>query len=228
MRVGGFQKLTLLDYPKKSACIIFTMGCNFNCSYCQNSDFIGLNNSNLIKIEDIFSYLNKRKNILDGVVITGGEPTIHKDLPLFIKKIKEMGYLVKLDTNGTNPNMLEELINNNLVDYIAMDIKNNFKDYEKVTKKNFNLDNIRKSISLIKQSKVDYEFRTTIIKNYHSINNILEICDFLGDEEKIYLQNFENSDGVRDKSLLSFSKDELKNIEKNIKNKFPNVTIRGL
>ena len=227
MIISGLQKLTLLDYPNKTACIIFTGGCNFKCSYCQNSDLIG-KNPIIINEEEVFEYLKKRKKVLDGVVVTGGEPTIHKDLPAFIKKIKDLKLLVKLDTNGSNPMMLEELINNHLIDYIAMDIKNTFDDYKDVIKINTNLDNIKKSIELIKNSNIDHEFRTTIIKNFHTLDKIQTICAYLGKEEKYYLQNFEASERVLDKSLISFTKEELINMQKIINEKYPNVKVRGL
>ena len=227
MIISGLQKLTLLDYPNKTACIIFTGGCNFKCSYCQNSDLIG-KNPIMINEEEVFEYLKKRKKVLDGVVVTGGEPTIHKDLPAFIKKIKDLKLLVKLDTNGSNPIMLEELINNHLIDYIAMDIKNTYDDYKVVIKINTNLDNIKKSIELIKKSNIDHEFRTTIIKNFHTLDKIQTICDYLGKEEKYYLQNFEASERVLDKSLISFTKEELINMQKIINEKYPNVKVRGL
>ena len=118
MKVAGLQKLTLLDFPGKVSCILFTQGCNFKCPYCQNSGLIGHENELLIDEEEIFSYLNKRKGVIDGVVISGGEPTVQKDLKIFMKRVKDMGFLVKLDTNGSNPELLEEIIQNNLVDYI--------------------------------------------------------------------------------------------------------------
>ena len=165
--IGGFQKLTLSDYPGNTACIIFTKGCNFNCSYCQNSSLIKINDKDLITEDDIFKYLESRKKLLDGVVISGGEPTIQKNLKELIIKIKNMGFKVKLDTNGSNPNLLEELIKEKLLDYVAMDIKNIFSKYEEVINAKVKIDNIKKSIEILKNSEIDHEFRTTIIKNYH-------------------------------------------------------------
>ena len=227
MKISGFQKVTLLDYPNKIAAIIFTQGCNFNCSYCQNSDLIPLKEG-WFKEEEILEYLKKRRKVLDGLVISGGEPTIQKDLIPFIKKVKKLGLLVKLDTNGSNPKVLEELINNNLVDYVAMDIKCTFLNYHEVIKGNANIENIKKSIKLLKQSSVSHEFRTTIIKSFHDMSKILKICEYLGNKERIYLQNFEDSECVLDKSLISFTREELMNIQKNISGKFSNVYVRGL
>ena len=152
MKIVGLQKLTLLDYPGKLSCIIFTQGCNFKCPYCQNSDLIPLNGNEIISEEEVFNFLEKRKKMLDGVVITGGEPTIQKDLEDFISKIKNLGYRVKLDTNGSNPKLLESLITQKLIDYVAMDIKNTFYEYENIIKTKTSIDNIKKSIKLIKNS----------------------------------------------------------------------------
>ena len=227
MNIAGVQKVTLLDYPGKVACEIFTQGCNFECPFCQNSSLIPITNTGEFSEEEIFEYLNLRKNILDGVVITGGEPTVQKDLKEFIKKIKDLGLLVKLDTNGGNPKVLQELIDEDLVDYVAMDIKNIFNKYNITAGKKINLDNIKKSIEILKASKIDYEFRTTIIKEMHSLDDIVSICKLVGNA-KYYLQNFEDSEFVIDHSLHGFSREELLFIDKYLKDLFPNVEIRAL
>ncbi len=227
MNIAGVQKVTLLDYPGKVACEIFTQGCNFECPFCQNSSLIPITNTGEFSEEEIFEYLNLRKNILDGVVITGGEPTVQKDLKGFIKKIKDLGLLVKLDTNGGNPKVLQELIDEKLVDYVAMDIKNIFNKYNITSGKKINLDNIKKSIEILKASKIDYEFRTTIIKEMHSLDDIISICKLVGNA-KYYLQNFEDSENVIDHSLHGFSREELLFIDKYLKDLFPNVEIRAL
>lgn len=227
MNIAGVQKVTLLDYPGKVACEIFTQGCNFECPFCQNSSLIPITNTGEFSEEEIFEYLNLRKNILDGVVITGGEPTVQKDLKAFIKKIKDLGLLVKLDTNGGNPKVLQELIDEKLVEYVAMDIKNIFNKYNITAGKKINLDNIKKSIEILKASKIDYEFRTTIIKEMHSLDDIVSICKLVGDA-KYYLQNFEDSENVIDHSLHGFSREELLFIDKYLKDVFPNVEIRAL
>lgn len=227
MNIAGVQKVTLLDYPGKVACEIFTQGCNFECPFCQNSSLIPITNTGEFSEEEIFEYLNLRKNILDGVVITGGEPTVQKDLKEFIKKIKDLGLLVKLDTNGGNPKVLQELIDEKLVDYVAMDIKNIFNKYNITAGKKVSLDNIKKSIEILKASKIDYEFRTTIIKEMHSLDDIVSICKLVGNV-KYYLQNFEDSENVIDHSLHGFSREELLFIDKYLKDVFPNVEIRAL
>lgn len=227
MNIAGVQKVTLLDYPGKVACEIFTQGCNFECPFCQNSSLIPITNTGEFSEEEIFEYLNLRKNILDGVVITGGEPTVQKDLKGFIKKIKDLGLLVKLDTNGGNPKVLQELIDEKLVDYVAMDIKNIFNKYNITAGKKISLDNIKMSIEILKASKIDYEFRTTIIKEMHSLDDIVSICKLVGNA-KYYLQNFEDSENVIDHSLHGFSREELLFIDKYLKDLFPNVEIRAL
>ena len=228
MKISGFQKLTLLDFPGRIACIIFTQGCNFKCSYCQNSLLIPHENEELIAEEEVLDYLEQRKKVLDGIVISGGEPTIQAGLVSFIKRVKELGLLVKLDTNGSNPKILKQLIDEGLIDYVAMDIKNVLDEYEGIIKCKTSIQNIKESIKILSEGKIEYEFRTTIIKNIHTIDKIKAICKFLGAGQPIYLQNFEQSEYVLDKTLESFSKDELINIEKEIKNEYPNVTVRGM
>ena len=227
MKIAGFQKLTLLDFPGKVACILFTQGCNFRCPYCQNSGLIGHENEELISEEEIFSYLNKRKGVIDGVVVSGGEPTVQPDLEAFMRKIKDMGFLVKLDTNGSNPELIEKLIKDGVVDYIAMDIKNVLPLYISVASVKASAEKLKRSIEIIKSSSIDHEFRTTIIKNIHDIDKMKEICSYVGGD-KMYLQNFEQSENVLGKNLESFSKEELIEISKVMKGNYPNVKVRGI
>ena len=230
IKIGGFQKVTLLDFPSKVACIVFTKGCNYKCPYCQNGSLV-LNTSDgdLVDLEEIFSYLEKRKKVLDGVCISGGEPLIQKNIKELLIKIKKMGFLIKLDTNGTNPLMLEELINLGLVDYVAMDIKNSFSKYS-VTVGGGNpfLDNIKKSIEILEKNNVPHEFRTTIVKELHTINDILEIGKLFCPKTKYYLQNYEESDNVIEKGLHGFSYLELEKLKNNLKKTMPNLIIRGI
>lgn len=226
MIIDGFQKVSLLDYPGLISCIIFTRGCNYNCSYCQNSLLINYNNSSgLVLEEEIITYLKKRKGIIEGIVISGGEPTLQKGLIDFIKKIKELDVKVKLDTNGSNPRLLQYLIEEKLIDYVAMDIKNDLDNYYKITCCHVNTNLIKESIDILKQNKIDYEFRTTIIKEYHKLENINKIISLIG-ESKYYLQNFVDSNYVRDKNLHGFSDEELLFIKQKLNNK--NVFVRGI
>lgn len=229
MNISGFTKLTLLDFPQKLACIVFTQGCNYNCAFCQNSGLIKCQKENLIEHEEVFNYLKKRKNVIEGVVISGGEPTIQPRLIDFIRKIKKLGLAVKLDTNGSNPQIIQKLLNENLIDYIAMDVKNIFDEYDPIVNlKKVNIANIKKSIEIIKKSQIDHEFRTTIMKNYHNLEKITRICEYLGKDQKYYLQNFEDSESVLDKTLVAFTNEMLTSIQNILRKNFPNVIVRGI
>lgn len=229
MNIEGLQKLSLLDYPNKLSCIIFTHGCNFRCPFCQNSTLIDNDYSECISEEEVFKYLNKRKGILEGVVISGGEPTLQVGLKSFIKKIKEMGFSVKLDTNGFNSKLLKELIEDNLIDYVAMDIKNEICKYSVTCGLNqMKIDNILESINILENSKIDYEFRTTIMKEYHDIESIKGILKLIGNKPKYFLQNFRLSENVLNKNIHGFSIEELKSLEHDLNVIYKNVKIRDL
>ena len=173
MFIGGLQKVTLIDYPGKIACTVFCLGCNFRCGFCYNKELVlPEKTKSQIKIpeKEFFNFLKGRKNLLQGVTVSGGEPTIYEDLPDFIKKIKKLDYFVKLDTNGSNPEMLKDLIEKKLIDYVAMDIKApliNTK-YTQITGIKGILNKVKKSIKIIKNSGLDYEFRTTIVPTFHT------------------------------------------------------------
>ena len=172
-------------------------------------------------------YWQKRKNLLDGVCITGGEPLLQKNIEVFIKKIKEKGFLVKLDTNGSFPGRLKWLIDNKLVDYIAMDIKNNFVNYESASGvQNNNIENIKKSIEIIENSGIEHEFRTTVVKEIHNEKMLENICEFIGKNEKYYIQNFVDNENVLKTGLTSFEKIELQEIVNKLKNTYPNIEVR--
>ncbi len=191
MRIGGFQKFSLIDYPGKICAIVFTQGCNFRCPYCHNPELVkpSLFGKTIIE-EEIFSFLEKRKGKLDAVEITGGEPTLQKDLVDFIHRVKEMGYLVKLDTNGSNPEMLEIIINHGLVDYIAMDIKAPLEKYKEVTHSVISPDKIKRSIRIIMNSNIKYEFRTTVVKSQLSREDIISIGKLIEGAKLYVLQRF--------------------------------------
>ena len=228
MIISGMQKLTLLDYPNKTACLLFTQGCNFRCPFCHNKNLLeNSSNNEIISEEEVFEYLEKRKNLLDGVCITGGEPLLQKNIEVFIKKIKEKGFLVKLDTNGSFPGRLKWLIDNKLVDYIAMDIKNNFVNYESASGvQNNNIENIKKSIEIIENSGIEHEFRTTVVKEIHNEKMLENICEFIGKNEKYYIQNFVDNENVLKTGLTSFEKIELQEIVNKLKNTYPNIEVR--
>jgi pyruvate formate lyase activating enzyme len=192
MNIGGFQKVTLIDYPGKIAATVFTVGCNFLCPYCHNSELVDsekIKNQPRINESEIFKFLATRQGLLEGVCITGGEPTLQNDLPAFIKQIKDLGFFVKLDTNGSNPQMLASLLEAKLVDFVAMDIKAPLEKYKKVVGSGINLEDIQRSVDLVRQAP-DYEFRTTVLPALHTRRDILSIGRWLQGSKKYYLQQF--------------------------------------
>lgn len=228
MQISGVQKFTLLDFPLKTACIVFTPGCNFRCPYCYNSDFVLPDKIESIKDifipENIFfNFLKTRVGFLDGVVISGGEPTLQSDLIEFIKKIKSFGYSIKLDTNGTNPDIVKYLIENSLIDYIAMDIKGPIEKYKEVTCSVVDVNRIADSIKIIKNSNVDYEFRTTVVKEQLSIDDLNNIARFISGSKKYYLQKFRNNVDTLNpdfKNNTTYSNSEFSNMCNFIKKNF--------
>lgn len=193
MLIGGIQKLTLVDYPGKLAATIFLSGCNFKCPWCYSGELVlpeKIACQPKISEKEVFDFLNSRKDKLEGVVLCGGEPTLNKELPYFAKKIKDLGFSVKLDTNGSNFEMLSEMVNDGLIDYVAMDIKGPKEKYSEITGRKVDIKNIEKSVNFLKKGLVDYEFRTTIIPSFHKRENILATAHWLSGADKYYLQNF--------------------------------------
>jgi pyruvate formate lyase activating enzyme len=195
MLISAVQKFTMLDYPGKISCIIFTPGCNFRCGYCHNPEFvlpekIEQIRHSFIPENNFFNFLEKRKKVLDGVVITGGEPTIMPDLISFVRKIKELGFLVKLDTNGSDPEKLANLLKENLLDYVAMDVKTSLERYPEVGGPIVQANLISQSIEIIKNSYIPYEFRSTIVKEIHPRDVLEKMADLIAGAEKVYLQTF--------------------------------------
>lgn len=228
MKIAGFDKLSLLNYPDMVSATIFTNGCNFLCPYCQNSALVlDAKDNELIPEEEVLEYLNERKKLLDGVCVTGGEPTIQSDLVEFIQKIKNLGLKVKLDTNGSHPEVIEELLEKNLIDYIAMDIKTVFSKYNQVANRQVDTDALRRSIEIIKASNIDYEFRTTVVKAFVSYEDLIFILDYLNCKN-YYLQKFEDRQTNIVYHLAAYSDEELKEIYNNLKEKYDFIKIRGL
>lgn len=202
--IGGIKKTSLLDYPDKISAIVFMQGCNFNCGYCHNPGLLkNLSKNDIYNSDVFFDFLSKRKGKLDGVVITGGEATLQPDLKPFIQRIKNMGFLVKLDTNGYRPEVLENLLQNNLIDYIAMDIKAPLDKYSYITKVDTDISKIQKSIELVMSSKIDYEFRTTVVASMLSFCDFEKIALLLKGAKKYYLQKFVVSSEINDMSLIN-------------------------
>jgi len=227
--IKGLQKTSLVDYPGNIVCTIFLAGCNFRCPYCQNPDLID-NPDKLpaIKEEDIIDFLEKKRKWLDGICISGGEPTIHPGLVDFIKKIKKMDFLVKLDTNGTNPVMIKELLDNKLIDFISMDIKASLDKYGDAANVGVNKEDLQKSVELIMNGNIDYEFRATILPKLHSEEDIKKIGEWLKGSKKFVLQQFRPKICL-DKSYEKekpFTKEEMEGFNKLLEPYFDKVEIR--
>lgn len=230
MKVSGLQKLTLLDYPGLIACTIFTPGCNFCCPFCHNSALVvNSEQADIIPTEQILSFLKERFGRLDGVCITGGEPLLQPDLEGFIKKIKDMGYKVKLDTNGYLPDKLKALVEKGLIDYVAMDVKNSLEKYGMtVGITSFNTKPIKESIEFLKEGKVDYEFRTTAVKEYHTPDDFEKIGELINGAKQYYIQDFIDSGSVIKSGLHGFEKPVLEGFLEEVKDKVVKVELRGV
>ena len=227
MNIKGIQKMTLLDYPGKVACTIFTKGCNFRCPFCHNASLVG-NEAECLEDEDVLAFLKKRVGILDGVCISGGEPTLNKDLPEFIDKVKTMGYLVKLDTNGSNPTVMKDLYQNGLIDYVAMDIKNSLKKYNKTAGvSDFDLSGIAESAEWLMNGHMQYEFRTTVVDELHEPEDFHDIGKWLTGAEKYFLQWFADSGDIIQAGLHRCSDEKMANILNVIKKYIPYASVRG-
>jgi pyruvate formate lyase activating enzyme len=193
MTIGGLQKLTLIDYPDKVACTVFLAGCNFRCPFCYSSELVlpeKIAKQPKIAEKEFFNFLENRRNLLNGCVLCGGEPTVNKDLPEFVIRIKKLGYRVKLDTNGSNPEMLKQLIEKKLIDYVAMDIKAPKEKYSQAAGVDIDVNKIQKSIDILRENKIDYEFRSTIVSGVQNREDIIQMAKWIKGAKKYYLQNF--------------------------------------
>ncbi len=229
MKIQGLQKLTLLDYPSKVACTIFTAGCNLRCPFCHNASLVTRLNDEPFTQEEIFSFLEKRRGVLDGVCISGGEPLLQDDIEEFVLKVKQMGFLVKIDTNGTCFDKLKRLIEKNLVDYVAMDVKNSISEYPKTTDvENLNVLPILNSIALLMENKVDYEFRTTIVKQFHNETSIEQMGKLIKGVKRLYFQKFiDSGDLITCEPLQAHSHDTMLKFKKILENYVQDVQLRG-
>ena len=230
MLINGFQKLTILDYPGKVACIVFTPGCNFCCPFCHNASLVThIDKDTYLDNNEVLDYLRKRQGLLDGVVITGGEPLLQEGIEDFIAEIKSMGYCVKLDTNGSFPERLISVIERGLVDYVAMDIKNSRAKYgETVGIENFNIEPIEKSVNFLLQNKVNFEFRTTVVEGLHTIDDIQDIVVWIKGTHKYFLQNFVDSGDLIKPDMKPVSPNLLKKMQKKASEIIPDTEIRGV
>lgn len=230
MQIHGFNKTTLLDYPGHLASTIFLGGCNFRCPFCHNASLVlAPANQPTIPEEEIFNTLAKRKGVLEGVCITGGEPTIYPGLTKFINRIKDMGLLVKLDTNGNNPEIIHDLITSNSIDYVAMDIKNSKEKYALSSGLNsFDVSRISESISILLSSTIDYEFRTTVVKELHTKEDLLSIGSWIQGAKEYYLQPYKDSGDIICSGFSSYTKAELNEFREALLPYIHNVGIRGI
>ncbi len=238
MQIGGLQKLSLIDYPGKLACTVFTIGCNFRCPFCYSGELVLPEKTKYQEItseKEFFDFLIERQGLLEGCVLCGGEPTINKDLPDFLKKIKKLGFLIKIDTNGSNPEILKKLIKDNLIDYIALDIKAPKEKYEFYSSSKL-LESVEKSIALLKKNKVAYEFRTTIAPGLNRYD-FLAISNWIGEDpskklekkSNYYLQEFYSEKEIIEPKMLMFpvlKREEVKEVVKEIKPRFRICQIR--
>ncbi len=221
--------MTLLDFPEHIACTVFLKGCNFRCPFCYNSSLLSdKENATDITEDDFFSFLKSRTNKLDGVAITGGEPLLQKEIKNFIIKIKNLGFKVKLDTNGSNPEILQELISLNLVDYVAMDLKNSLEKYHITTNHQVNIANILSSINILLENHVEYEFRTTVVKEFHSLSDFEKIGQLIKNAKRYFIQCYQYQDSVLDKSLHALTTNELEQCLEVAKKYVPNAKLRGI
>lgn len=229
MNIKGLQKTTLLDFPEKLACTVFTGGCNFRCPFCHNASLVlRTNEVESISEEEFFSYLSKRSGMLDGVCITGGEPLLSPDIEEFIKKIRSFGLLVKLDTNGTFPKKLESLLNQGLLDYVAMDIKNSKEKYALTSGVKEFPSEIEESINLIIAKAPDYEFRTTVVRELHDEEDILNIARRIKNSKKYFLQAYVDSGDTIEQGFSSYSTTEMLEILENTRKILPVTALRGI
>lgn len=230
MLIGGIQKLSLLDYPEKMCCTIFTIGCDYRCPFCHNSSILAHGpENNLIPKEDVLKFLRTRKGLLDGVCITGGEPLLQPGLEDFMREIKSLGFLVKLDTNGSYPERLKNIVNDGLVDYVAMDVKNSPAKYGKtVGIEPFDVMPIRESINFLLTDAVPYEFRTTVVKEFHTDKDLVELANWIQGTKHYYLQSFKDSGDVLKDGLHSYMEEEMQGFLEKIQPVIPSVELRGI
>ena len=228
MVIRGLQKLTLLDYPGKLAATVFLGGCNFRCPFCHNASLVLGTGGESISEDEFFSFLDKRRGVLEAVCVSGGEPTLHEELPTFIKKIRARGFLVKLDTNGYRPEVLSSLISEGLLDYVAMDIKSSREGYAVCAGvSDFDVSLIEKSVGVLRRGTVDYEFRTTVVKGLHTEEDIREIGKWLAGEKKLYLQPFRDSGDILGEDVSAYSEAEINRLLEVLREFVPSAQIRG-
>ncbi len=228
---AGLQKLTLLDFPGYVACTLFTKGCNMRCPFCHNALLVtDAQSQKMYKNEEILAFLKKRVGVLDGIAITGGEPTLMTGLREFIVEARRLGYKIKLDTNGTRPEVLRDLIEDGLLDYVAMDVKNCKARYGQTVgfDENYDLVPIQESMDYLMKGHVDFEFRTTVSKTFHTEKDIVELAKWIAGQEKFYLQQFKDSGNLIGEGIEAYSEDEMRALFDKILPFVPNAQLRGI
>lgn len=230
MILSGLQKMTLLDYPGKIAATVFTGGCNFRCPFCHNASLVlGANGAGRLTQEEFFHFLEERRGLLDGVCVTGGEPLLQEDIAAFLAKIKALGFLVKLDTNGSFPTVLEALVGAGLVDYAAMDVKNSPAKYAETAGTGEDvLPRVRESVAFLLSGPVDYELRTTVVREFHTREDFAAIGEWIRGARRYFLQNFVDSGGLIRPGLHGVGKEELEAFADVVRPYVPSVQIRGV
>ena len=228
MRIGGLQKVTLLDYPGKVACTVFLPGCNLRCPFCHNPALVLPDReTDSLSTEELLAFLETRRGKLDGVCVTGGEPTLYEDLPALLRQIRGLGFAVKLDTNGTNPAMLKALLQERVLDYVAMDIKNSPSRYAETCGGIDCLSRVRESAALLMDGTVDYEFRTTVCAPLHTPRDMEELGRWLKGARRYFLQPFADSGALVGGGVSPPSEDEIKALRDSVLPYIPNTQIRG-
>ncbi|MBK5261767.1 MAG: anaerobic ribonucleoside-triphosphate reductase activating protein [Peptostreptococcaceae bacterium] len=231
MNIQGLQKLSLLDYPTKVSCTIFTGGCNFRCPFCHNASLVLPEQMVIdsIDIDSVFSFLKKRKNVLEAVCISGGEPLVQPDLEYFLKSIKEMGYLIKLDTNGAFPDLLQKIVEKKLVDYVAMDIKNSIGKYcVTIGVPSFDTKCIETSVEYLLNNPVEYEFRTTLVRKFHKTEDLIQIGKWIHGTKRYFLQSFVDSGNLIENDLSGYNDSEMKQFQELLSSDIPGIMLRGV
>lgn len=229
MNIQGLNRVTLLDFPGRVACTVFTGGCELRCPFCHNSSLVIKPGPSRFSVEEIFSFLEKRRGILDGVALTGGEPLLQPDIEEFIRKIKEKGYAVKLDTNGCHPDKLERLLSEGLVDYVAMDIKNSPERYaQTVGIPGFDIAPVERSLGILLGGTVDYELRTTAVREFHDESSFPAIGEFISGAKRWFLQNFVDSGALIREGLHGFSEEELRGFARAVEPYVGSADVRGV
>lgn len=232
MKVTGIQKLTLLDYPGVVACTVFTAGCNFRCPFCHNAMLVLPEqiDDECLTDDEVFGFLKKRRGVLDGVAVTGGEPLLHADMPEFLARVKELGYKIKLDTNGSNPELLSEIVKNKLVDRVAMDIKNAPEEYARtIGLKSFDIAPVERSKEMLLSGETDYEFRTTVVKGIHTKESLIGAAKWIEGAKEYYLQQFKDSGNlILPDGLSAYDEKQMHALADAVRDYVPTVEVRGV